>query len=517
MFIHFKKPKVYIPTAVIAIIFIYILYFIFAPKAVNYNFSTASMKDVKQEVSVTGVVKPEKSVNLAFEKSGKISRINVEVGVKVSTWQSLASLSNGDYLAQLEQAKAGVMAQEAKLQDLLNGSRPEETAILEDKVKSAEITMKESVDDLVAKMKDSYAKADDSIRNKTDVFWSNPRTSGAQLSFYVYDSQLNNDLVSARVGIESILNDWKILADSLFVANVKNSDIEIVAKNLDTIQSFLSKEAMAVNALSPSSSLTQTTIDTWKSNVSTARTNIATTIASFTASRETYRTAVVNLSIAEKQLSLDKAGATSEAILVQQASLDEAKAGEINAEAQLSKTIIYAPFDGIITSKNFEVGEIVNANSPVISLISENKFKIEANIQEADISYLKIGDIAKVTLDAYGDEAVFTAKVAFIDPAETVIEGVSTYKTTFYFTESDSRIKSGMTANMDILTAQKTGVLAIPQRSVFSKGSEKFVKILSDDEIKEVQVSTGLKGSDGLIEILGGISEGDKVLIGGNE
>lgn len=94
-----------------------------------------------------------------------------------------------------------------------------------------------------------------------------------------------------------------------------------------------------------------------------------------------------------------------------------------------------------------------------------------------------------------------------------MIEGVATYKTTFQFTKEDQRIKSGMTANIDILTDKRENVITIPQRAVVSQNGDKIVKISEGENIKEVKVKTGLRGSDGNIEILEGVGEGDKVVL----
>lgn len=102
-----------------------------------------------------------------------------------------------------------------------------------------------------------------------------------------------------------------------------------------------------------------------------------------------------------------------------------------------------------------------------------------------------------------------------IDPAETIIEGVSTYNTTLQFQKNDERIKSGMTANVNIFGEKRIGVVAIPQRALVRIDDKVFVRILKDETagiIEEVEARTGLKGSDGYIEIISGVSAGDKIM-----
>ncbi|HJN62222.1 MAG TPA: hypothetical protein QGH92_01300, partial [Candidatus Parcubacteria bacterium] len=93
-----------------------------------------------------------------------------------------------------------------------------------------------------------------------------------------------------------------------------------------------------------------------------------------------------------------------------------------------------------------------------------------------------------------------------------IVDGVATYKVTFQFIEDDERIKSGMTANIDITSDNRENVIAVPQRSIIRKNGDKFVRILDGNNVKEIKVETGLYGSDGNIEIIRGINEGDKVI-----
>jgi HlyD family secretion protein len=188
-----------------------------------------------------------------------------------------------------------------------------------------------------------------------------------------------------------------------------------------------------------------------------------------------------------------------------------------------SKTVIYSPISGVITKREVEIGESIIANTPIVSLISASGFsaeggpasgwEIETRVAEVDIAKIKIGDPAKATLDAYGSDVIFQAKVVKIDPAETMVEGLPTYRVTLQFVEKDDRLRSGMTADVDILTAEKQDVILIPQRAVISANSDKLVRVLEKgNQVKEVKVKTGLRGSSGEIEILEGLSEGDKVI-----
>ena len=228
-----------------------------------------------------------------------------------------------------------------------------------------------------------------------------------------------------------------------------------------------------------------------------------------------YNTSISALKIAQDQLSIGKAGSTDNAILGAQAAYEGAQAGVASAEASLAKSIIKSPIDGVITNIDPKLGEIVPAGKNVISIISYGDYEVEAFVPEADIAKVKIGNLASTTLDAYGSNADFETMVIKIDPAATVIDGVPTYKVTLKFIAQDVRIKSGMTANLDILTNQKNDVLILPNRVINTNNDGKYVTILKTvdkSETQDVKITTGLRGSDGNVEIISGLNLGDKVV-----
>ena len=307
-----------------------------------------------------------------------------------------------------------------------------------------------------------------------------------------------------------------------------DAGLALCEAKLIIIRDFLNKLNEALNA---STNLDSTTLNTYKGYVNTARTNIVAAVSNVNTQKQALNgqkalnqqnisqaqaqltTAQNNLASAVKELELKQSPATAEQIKAQTATVQAARANVNNLAAQLAKTILKSPIAGIIAKQEAKQGEITTAGAIVVSVISKAHFQIEANIAEADIAKIKIEDTAKVTLDAYGSDVIFTARVIKIDPSETIIEGVATYKTTLEFIEESGRVKSGLTANLDILTAQKENVLAVPYRAIINKNGDKIVRVIRDkQQIEERKVETGLRGSDGYIEITSGISEGEEVV-----
>lgn len=489
-------------------------FFVLRNKKPVYEFVQVQRGNLVQEVSSTGDIKPAQTVELSFEQSGKVAGVYASVGQKVAAGQRLAALENSDLEAKLEKAQASLQSEQAKLAELQRGTRPEEIMVYQAKLDSASVAMEEAKKGLADKIKDGYTKSDDAIRSRTDKLFNNPRTPSAQLIFTLNDAQLGQQVERDRVSLEAILTNWNTsLAGLTDSANPVNY-LTQAKTSLGSVKSFLEELSRAVNTLSVSPTLTQTTLDAWKTEIATARTNTATATTNLLAAEEKYNTSQAALALAQRELDLKKAGTTQEDLDVQAALVVQAQAGVKSAEADLKKTVISSPIAGIVTKQDTKAGEIVTQNVALIFVISLANYQIETDIPEVDIAKVQVGNSARVTLDALGSDTVLEARVVKIDPGETLVENVPTYKVTLDFSGEDPRIKSGMTADVDIQTAKKENVLFLPQRAVFSKNNQKLVRVLDGQgKVVEKEVKTGLKGSSGEVEITAGLNEGDKVIV----
>ena len=506
------RPKVFIP--LIIVVLAVGGYFIFGRgNGTDFEVFEARVLDIIQEVSVTGRVEPIESVDLAFEKSGRIRSVNTRVGDEVRLGAILMSLENGDLYAARDQALADLKAAQATLEQYKKGTRPEELAVTEAKAKSAKSAVGDATSNLIDKISDSYTKSDDAIRNKIDQFFLGPRGPNPQISFITSDSKLETEIETARFALEKELTTWNQSLRTI-EADIPTSLLNAKAR-LALVSDFLDNVALLLSGITPSGSLSQTTIDGYRADVSTARTNINTARTNLTSAEEKFRTADAAFLVAERELDLKKAGKTSEEILAQEAAVLAAEAKARSADAEILKTLIRAPINGIVTEENGNAGETVSANTVMVKLLSASGFKVESFVPEVDIAKVKEGNDASITLDAYGSDITFPARVSQIDPRETIVDGVATYKVTFDFNEKDQRVRAGMTANIDIRTEEKKGVLVVPQRAVKIVNGKKTIEILEADGETTilVEVETGLKGSDGNIEIVSGLTVGDKVVV----
>jgi len=384
-------------------------------------------------------------------------------------------------------------------------------------------------------------------------------------------SYLNNTNNSYNAAVD-LLDEAEI---SLGLAQISQSDGNI-SQAEDDFSACLDKVFAALNccynALEStivSSSFTQVELNTYKTNISAQITAVSTGITSVETADQNWQDAKLTYStkvaeaedaLADAQVDLDnainnarnslssvqlssdqqittaqaKVDANREAWEVAKAKLNELKsppriedvslsqAQVKQAEAslnlirkQIEDSIIKAPIEGTIIKIEYETGEQVVATKPAISMLSENNFEVEVDVSEADITKVKVNNPTEITLDAFGDDIKFYGNVYFIEPAETIIQDVIYYKIKINFntTKSDvSNVKSGMTANVIITTAQRNGVLIVPSRAIVQKNSDKYIRVLMDGEISEIPIGLGLRGDEGMVEVLSGVKEGDEVV-----
>lgn len=182
--------------------------------------------------------------------------------------------------------------------------------------------------------------------------------------------------------------------------------------------------------------------------------------------------------------------------------------------AQMEKSVIRAPFDGRITRVDLRSGETASIGVPVFRIVREAGLVVEARVPESDIVKLSVGMEASVTFDALDSSDIFQAKVTAIDPSATIVQDVVSYVVTFEASGVDERLRDGMSVDIDVVTAKRDRVLAVPFRALIARGEKTFATLSRPDgTTEEVQVKTGLEGDDGTVEILSGLKEGDVIVV----
>ncbi|HMK43329.1 MAG TPA: efflux RND transporter periplasmic adaptor subunit [Dissulfurispiraceae bacterium] len=212
------------------------------------------------------------------------------------------------------------------------------------------------------------------------------------------------------------------------------------------------------------------------------------------------------------------------------AQVDQARASLRQAETNLAYTRILSPVDGIVISRNVDVGQTVAASfqTPTLFTIAQDltKMEVDTTVNEADIGRVKEGQDAEFTVDAYPG-AAFKGKVFQVRNAPVTVQNVVTYTVVIQVDNKDLKLKPGMTANASITTAIKKGVPKIPNAALRVRIAEKAspaqqkspgarssgVWVLDGKQPKRFKVVLGI--SDGTYtEVVGGdLQEGAEVIV----
>jgi multidrug efflux pump subunit AcrA (membrane-fusion protein) len=204
----------------------------------------------------------------------------------------------------------------------------------------------------------------------------------------------------------------------------------------------------------------------------------------------------------------------------QQANVDlqNALVGLGNSQDDFLKTVILAPFDGIVVSvgvkKNDVLSQIDYASKTAVQLVDTSQIKFEGNVDEIDILKIKSGQRATISVDAVPNRT-FTGTVSFISPFGTPdTNNVVKFPVTILLDPTDVALKGGLTATADIEISSVENALLVPLAAVTTTNAGSFVTVVDEVTGKQGkrQITLGIKNLQSA-EVLSGLKEGDKVVI----
>lgn len=520
-------------------------------------------RNLEQIVSVVGTVDVAERVKLSARRSGPVMAIPKKVGEHVRSGESIVEMKSSDERLSLQQANTQLKKVQADLQLRLAGESKESLDTLNATTQQRAAELQKAKDDL------DSARRDEEIVTKTQQQLVADAQTNVKLAaqsgltsassalndadgILGIDARTSNDAfeknlavkdANALVSATNFYGATKTLrtdaSNALVTTSVEQQSLAVRAL-LDSANALLSSVSRVLetsvtdDSFSPTTlSSKQSTIATDRTGVNAAQTSLETKLQAFHSATLTQessvhsaRSAVVakENAIAVATAAFESAKATEQAKRVAPRAVDIASLQALVAqyEVQVSQaqqavedTVVRAPLDGIISDIPVKIGEVVIANQTVAEILGSGRLEITANIPEVDIGKMSVGQKAVMTLDAFGSSEQFSGVAVSIDPAQTVVEGVATYTVKLQFDKDDARVRPGMTANIDMVTARRDNILVIPQRSVRTVEGKTIVKVRAGVTVSEVPLSLGLIGSDGFVEVLSGLREGQSVVVSG--
>ena len=226
---------------------------------------------------------------------------------------------------------------------------------------------------------------------------------------------------------------------------------------------------------------------------------------------------------------LTKRDAAKAQIGVDTAKLKQAKAQVMQSQAslkqlqeQLSYTTIVAPMDGIVLSRDVEIGDAVSSilvlGSTATLIFTEgdtSQVYVQGKVDEADIAHVYMNQPARIKVESFRDR-IFNGRVTKIAPLGVEKDNVTTFEVRVSIDNPGGELKANMTANAEILLDEHKGVLTVPENAVMYDPQKNATIEVPDKSKKEgkrkVPVKVGLSNGS-VSEILSGLKEGDQVIL----
>jgi RND family efflux transporter MFP subunit len=198
-----------------------------------------------------------------------------------------------------------------------------------------------------------------------------------------------------------------------------------------------------------------------------------------------------------------------------QNSVDSAQLSLQTAQTNLDYATLRAPSAGVIQAINGNVGEPASTSTtnPVVLLANTGTVQLHGTVGESDVSKLKLGLVANVSVDALGASTRMTGKVTGVDPVATIQQGVPVYGVDVTIDVPSASIKPGMSGTASVILVSRQDVLTVPNLAIKTQGTRRYVQVLKDGQPVDVDATFGI-ANDTLTEVTGGgLKEGDLVVL----
>lgn len=478
---------------------------------------TARVRRGEIVLSATGVgsVVAAREVALAFGSSGTLLELNVGLGDAVKEGDVLARIDDtaarqavtsaeqalirakadlqtarqnyADLIAppteaELLEAQAAVETAQKNLDDLLKGATAAEIAQAEANLASAEEAYKEA---LAGPSEEDIRKAQLALDQAKNSRWS---------------VQMNRDATCGMRPDSSACDQAQ--------AQVLNAEIsvQLAEMNLETVKK--GKTQAEIQALAAQVAAAKETLAKLRAGPSQAEINAA----------------KAQLAAAQEKLADLQNGPTAEEIALAEQNVrsaelavEQAEANLTEAKEALERCALVAPFDGVITAVNAQVGDTVNGNSAVLTLADLSQVVLDVYLDETDWAMVRVGHEVEVTFDAIPDQ-VFKGKVVRVSPQLVTVSGVkSVYAQAVLDPSSFAKPQTlpvGLSATVDVIGGRATNALIVPVEALREIGAGEYaVFVVEDGQLRLRPVEVGLMDA-AYAEIKSGLQEGEFVSTG---
>ncbi len=458
-----KKQKTWIAVGVSAVVIIGAVLVFMSVRAQNsnnsasaYQTTTVQLGTLTSSVDGSGTVASPQSASLAWQTSGQVGDVRVQIGSQVKA---------GDVLATL--------LQDSKTQSDL------EAALVTAQENLAQLTSPEAIAN--AKLAITTAEA-----NVT-----NAQYGVNNLKYWQNNSLIQNQYASVVIA-KANLDKAQAAYDSAHVGDYINNagEAALYQALYNARQAYDTAEN---NYSTYSQKPTQRQIDAAQANLDLTNATLA--------QDKTYLAALTGGSV--------PADASGTALL----QLKQAQLAVQTAQQNLDATTLTAPFDGTITQAAAVPGAVISAGTMVFRIDNLSTLVVAVKVTEIDINGIKVGQPATITFNAIPNKT-YEGKVIQTDLAGTVGQNSTTFSVNVQITNADAQIKPGMAANVTIRTNQVDNALLVPSTSIFTDNNgQQYVYLIQNGTPTTVPVTVGAVSDTTTQVTNNALKEGDTIIL----
>jgi HlyD family secretion protein len=483
-------------------------------------------------ITAVGSIRPGAEVVLSFEVSGRVTGVLIQAGDQVRPGQPLAVLDTSDLELQVQSAEAALAAAQAQLAQIEAVPRVEEIHIAEGQLAAAQAALDQAIaqrDQLITGTKDSEIVV---ARTQLDSAQARVRQSQRQLEQVraqdpapeVAIAQI--EVERAKIALDETQDEYNKALDRPWedqeIRDAWAKELEQARLNYRQAQAQLDRALNNQKAHIISLGVPAAQIEEAETALEASQVQLIQTEDSLEPRQRSAQAAVAaacaQRDIAQAQLDLLLAGATEAEIAVARANVDQAQVTLDSALLALKRATLRAPFDGTVAQVDIDPGKFSSPQVPAVILVNDKQFTIEADVDEADIGWLQVGQDVQITLDAFPGHDLAGNVVAIL-PSATQDLGVVSYQVTIAIAPTDLPLRSGMTANTEIIRDRREDVLLIPNRAIWidAQTGQAFVEKSIDDgrpgsQAVVVDIEQGLANEE-FSEVLAGLKEGERLIV----
>jgi len=544
-----------LPLLLIALIGVVAARMLVKPKVATERSEVVTHGDVEIKVVETGTIEPLRKIELKSKVGGRISKLFVDEDAVVTQGKPLATIDPQEINSQVAALRAQLGAAQARL------AAAKKNAVYQESQTGT------SIDQFVQNAAAAKARLDSAIAEaKAQPTLTTQSIEIAQANLEAAKAALKAQNDSLNLMLESTHPNTVAATQSSYIqakAQAENSQRSVERQRKLLAKGFVSQQAVdtaavdgevsdahlrevkerldrlkQTNALEEANARSQ--IASAQGTVHQAQVALAqagTTVLNATKSNE-LQSARAAYAQAQAQLAAARSGRMQDSMRLDEAAASAAEVQQI--QQQLNErlvnqhdTTLYATMPGVITKRYVETGDLItsaigsfSSGSPVFQISDLATMLVKLNVNEVDISKLKIGLPTEVTIDA-DKGAQFQGKVRKVSPAATAstdtsgnatAQGVIRFPVEIQISKANARLKPGMSARCSIIVGRRQKVLRLPTNCVTGAGDTATVQIVTSttkggqttETTTSRTVKVGLRGDD-YIEILSGVTDGERV------